>query len=478
MLFQDFNLSTNILNALNDLGYHEVYPVQEALMKQIFASKDSIIQSATGSGKTAAYAIPIIEKIVVDCRDPQALILTPTRELALQVKEEFDHISAYKQLKTLAIYGKTKYKYQYQDLKQRTHVICATPGRLLDHMEKESFNYDNIKYVVIDEADEMFKMGFIEDVSKILAKLNQNRITTLCSATINEALQNLVSEYLNEPQLIRFQNDYDVHDSLVHYAYEVSNEQKQEVLYRLLLNHQPLSCIIFANTQQLVKDLGAYLDNLGLDVDVLHGGMLQEDRIDNINDFKQGKLRILVASDVAARGIDVEKVDLIINYELPFESERYIHRIGRSARNHEQGLAISLISDSDKYYQEQLETLLNTPLIKEDLQALLAVKFDDEAIKNLQAKTKLKQDKAHIIKANLDTLHLNAGKKKKLRAGDIVGAFCGVEGVNSEDIGAIQVQDFDTYVTILNHKADLIINHFKTHTIKNKHLNVEYKKSK
>lgn len=471
MKFNELNLSKETLKALDHLGYHEVYPVQQALMKEINENHDVLVQSATGSGKTAAYAIPIIEAITIIQKEPQALILTPTRELALQVKQEFDHISAYKQLKILPIYGRTPYKYQYQDLKQRTHIICATVGRILDHIKQNSFDCSKIKYVVIDEADEMFNMGFIDDVKEIISYLPQDKIMILCSATLPEAILNLASDVLVHPKYLSFQEGNEVKVELQHYGYEVEN--KKDALLKILANHQPNSCIIFANTQELVKEIAMTLDELAIDVDMLHGGMLQEDRISNINDFKKGKLRILVATDVAARGIDVEKVDLIINYELPFQSEIYIHRIGRSARNKESGLAISLISKNDHYYLNQIEEYLKQKIELKDINTLAEIDLDHLDLGPLK---KQKEDKAKAIKEDFETIYIGGGKNKKIRAGDIVGALCGIEGVSALDIGIIQVQDHQSYVNILNGKAPQIIKYFKKHTIKNKKVRVSYAK--
>ncbi len=473
MKFKELDLSQEILKALEQLGYHEVYPVQQALIQEIKECNDILVQSATGSGKTAAYAIPIIEAITMNQKEPQALILTPTRELALQVKQDFDHISAYKQLKVLPIYGRTPYKYQYQDLKQRTHIICATVGRILDHIKQDSFDYSKIKYVVIDEADEMFNMGFIDDVKEIISYLPQDKVMILCSATLPEAISELANDVLQNPKYLSFHEGNEVKQELKHYAYQ--SEEKDELLLKLLGNHQPNSCIIFANTQEYVKKIALFLDEKGIDVDMLHGGMLQEDRISNINDFKKGKLRILVATDVAARGIDVEKVDLIINYELPFQSEVYIHRIGRSARNLESGLAISLVSKNDLYYFNQIETYLNETIAIHDTNELASITL--ESLKSLGKPKIYKKDKAAKIKEDFETIYIGGGKKKKIRAGDIVGALCGIEGVNIEDIGIIQVQDHQSYVNILNGKAKMIIDYFKNHSIKNKKVKVSYAKT-
>ena len=338
-------------------------------------------------------------------------------------------------------------------------------------MKQNSFDYSKIKYVVIDEADEMFNMGFIDNVKEIISFLPQDKVMILCSATLPEAILNLASDVLVDPKYLSFQEGNEVKVELQHYGYEV--EDKKAALIKVLGNHQPKSCIIFANTQELVKEIAMTLDELAIDVDMLHGGMLQEDRISNINDFKKGKLRILVATDVAARGIDVEKVDLIINYELPFQSEIYIHRIGRSARNKESGLAISLISKNDHYYLNQIEEYLKQKIELKDVNSLAEIDLDHLDLGPLE---KQKKDKAEAIKEDFETIYIGGGKKKKIRAGDIVGALCGIEGVGVDDIGIIQVQDHQSYVNILNGKAPQIIKYFKKHTIKNKKIRVSYEK--
>ena len=321
MQFKEFALHTDILKALEKLHYEQVLPIQEQVIPEILKGRDVIVRSRTGSGKTASFAIPIVQELIWEEREPQAIILTPTRELALQIKEDFDNIGAYRRIKTVAIFGKQPYKFQIQDLKQRAHVVVGTPGRILDHLERETLKTGHIRYVIIDEADEMLNMGFIESVQSIFNYFPGNKITCLFSATMPQPIQELAEGFMKEPKLITLAEETTVNAAITHYAYEVKEKQKLSFLKQLLCKEQPASCIIFARTQEGVKTICDELYALDMCVDKLHGGMLQEDRIENIRDFKRGKIRILVATDVAARGIDVQDISHIINYDMPNQKE-------------------------------------------------------------------------------------------------------------------------------------------------------------
>ena len=468
MKFQEFGLEQNILDALDVLGYEEALPVQETVIPLMMAKKDVLVKSKTGSGKTASFAIPVIEDLIWDERAPQCLVLTPTRELAIQIKEEFDLIGAYKRIKTMAVFGKSSFRFQEQDLKQRCHVVIGTPGRILDHLEQGSLNLSQIRTCVLDEADEMLNMGFIDQVKDITNYFPGNITTCLFSATLPEEIKTLASAFQQDATLVEIESKQEVNELVTHYAYRVKEHEKKDFLIKLLCKEQPESCIIFAKTQEHVKEVCEALYDLDLSVDKLHGGMMQEDRIENLNDFKKGLLRILVATDVASRGIDIQKVTHIINYDMPNQKETYVHRIGRSGRVKHKGIAISFVSEYDDRRLEELEEFLKMPLECRDKSEVDTIKVTNVQLNSLRKLVAIKEDKGKDIRKDTMKLYIGAGKGKKMRAGDIVGAICEIDGVTADDIGVIKIQDRQSYVDILNGKGDMVMKALQKKTIKGK----------
>ncbi|MGX8833643.1 DEAD/DEAH box helicase [Amedibacillus sp. YH-ame10] len=473
MKFKEFSLDQHICDALEVLGYKEALPVQEAVIPEILAGHDVIVKSKTGSGKTASFAIPIIEEIEWNERAPQAIVLTPTRELAMQIKQDFDHIGAYKRMKTLAIYGKSPFRFQAQDLKERTHIVAGTPGRILDHLKQDTLNVSKLRYVILDEADEMLNMGFIDDVEEILEYFPGNITICMFSATMPSAIQELASGFMKEPKIITCEQSDQVNDHVEHYAYHMKEHEKTDFLLKLLCAEKPESCIIFAKTQEHVIDVCDTLYEKGISVDKLHGGMLQEDRIQNMKDFKLGNIRILVATDVASRGIDIANVTHIINYDMPEKKETYIHRIGRTGRVDARGVAISFIAQYDEERVRDLEEYLGYALTMKDKEAIEAIKVTSAMLKTLDTPEVQKEEKGKDLRKDTMKLYLNGGKAKKVRAGDIVGAICEIPGVCGDDIGIIQVQESQSYVDILHGKGNLVLKALQKKTIKGKNLKVQ-----
>lgn len=473
MKFEEFKLDTTILEALHKLGYTQPMPVQEEVIPLILQGNDVIVKSKTGSGKTASFAIPVIEQIIWDERDPQCLVLTPTRELALQIKEEFDNIGAYKRLKTAAVFGKQPYRFQVQDLKERCHVVIGTPGRVLDHLQRGTLKLDKMRTFILDEADEMLNMGFIDNVKEIMNYFPGNLTTCLFSATYPQAIQELAMGFMKDAKMVEIQSSHAVTELVTHYAYRMKEHEKLEFLIKLLCKEQPASCIIFAKTQEHVKEICDALYEKNLSVDKIHGGMLQEDRMDNLKDFKKGKLRILVATDVAARGIDIQEVSHIINYDMPNQSETYVHRLGRSGRVNASGTAISLLSQYDGERVRLLEEFLGEALNVKEAKEIEAVEVTVKLLKGLQHPIEIKEDKGKEIRKDTMKLYLNGGKSKKVRAGDIVGAICEIDGVTGDDIGVIQVQERQSYVDILHGKGNKVLKALQNKTIKGKQLKVQ-----
>lgn len=473
MKFEEFKLDTQILAALKKLKYIEPLPVQEKVIPLILEKRDVIVKSKTGSGKTASFAIPVIEDIIWEEKLPQCLVLTPTRELAIQIKEEFDSIGAYKRIKAISVFGKQPFRYQVQDLSQRCHVIIGTPGRILDHLERGTLHLEEIRTFILDEADEMLNMGFVDTVKEIMTYFPGNITTCLFSATLPEEIKELASSFMREETLVELSTKHEVSEMVTHYAYRLKEHEKLDFLIKLLCKEQPESCIIFAKTQENVKDVCDALYDLGLSVDKIHGGMLQEDRIENLEDFKLGKLRILVATDVASRGIDIEKVTHIINFDMPNQKETYVHRIGRSGRVDATGIAISFISQYDGERLDELEEFIKQPLEIKDRAEVENVEVNAKTLKPLTKTVAIKEKKGSILRKDTMKLYLNGGKSKKIRAGDIVGAICEIEGVTADDIGVIQVQDRQSYVDILHGKGKLVLRALQKTTIKGKQLKVQ-----
>lgn len=476
MNFKDYRLDERIIEALDKLGYNEATEVQKSVLPALLEKQDLIVQAKTGSGKTAAFAIPLIEQIDWAENKPQVLVLTPTRELALQIKEDFDNIGTYKKIKTLAVFGKQPYKFQIHDLKQKTHVVVGTPGRVLDHLERETMDVSKLQYLILDEADEMLNMGFIETVQDILQRLPKNHTTCLFSATMPEAIVALARKFTKDAKQITIKEEAVVNEMIDAVAYEVKEHEKKEFLLKLLLTEMPTSAIIFCKTQEHVNEVCDYLYEQDLSVDKIHGGMLQEDRLDNMYDFRLGKIQFLVATDVAARGIDVENMTHVINYDLPEEAERYIHRIGRTARIGNAGKAISFLSQYDDNRKMMIEEYIHANFQILDARAITNCEIKKEKIRELKDKMIQKEKKNKEIQKDILRLYLNGGKKKKIRPGDIVGAICEIPNVCADDIGIIQVQEMGSYVDILNNKGKLVLETLRKTTIKGKVLKVQISK--
>lgn len=470
MTFEQMNLDKNIIQALHTLGYEKPLPVQEKVIPNILSGTDCIVKSRTGSGKTASFAIPIIQNLEIDERSPQALVLTPTRELALQIQQDFDRIGTFKKIKTLPIFGKQPFKFQKEDLKQRCHVVIGTPGRVLDHLQQQTLDPSKIKYVVLDEADEMLNMNFLDEVQAILKYMPKKHVTCLFSATYPAVIQRMSKKYLYKPAKIDLTSTNK--PNILEEAYHVNEEHKELFLLHLLALKKPESCMIFCKTQARVDEVYECLEKNQVSVDKIHG-MMQEERLSHMRRFKKGKVRILVCTDVASRGIDVFKVEMIINYDMPSPVETYTHRIGRSGRVDEQGLAISLVNEYDGVRKEKLEEYLGYNLpFKEEGEVYLS---DLDVLDSLKESNRVVVDKSKDLRKGITKIYLNGGKNKKIRPGDIVGAICEIDGVTVDDIGVIQVQDHQSYVDILNDKGKLVLKNLKT--IKGKTLRIQKAKN-
>jgi superfamily II DNA/RNA helicase len=465
--FEKFKLSEPISRALDILEYNKPTEVQDKVIPLIFENRDIIVKSYTGSGKTAAFAIPICERLNWEENKPQALVITPTRELALQVKEDFFNIGRYKRLKIASIFGKSPFNIQKNELKQKTHVVVGTPGRLIDHIEKETIDLSMIKYLIIDEADEMLRMGFVEQIEQIIEKLPKERMSVLLSATLPEDIERICLKYLQNPILVNIEEEDTALNRISQKVIIVDELEKFETLRLVMIKENPNSSIIFCNTQREVEELFKQLNDDKIFCGKIHGGMLQKERISVMNKFKRGYFRHLVATDVAARGIDVEKIELIINYDIPNTEENYVHRIGRTGRIGTSGKAITIAYYNELFMIDNIEEYIEMKISREEADKAENIKSLEEIFytKN-RVRPDLKEDRGEKLNKGITRIHINAGKKTKMRAVDIVGTICSIEGIKAEDIGVIEIRDISTFVEILNNKGDKVLKVLQDKTIK------------
>ncbi|MFJ7852476.1 DEAD/DEAH box helicase [Peribacillus frigoritolerans] len=471
--FTDYTLSDEIVKALESLGYQHPTEVQREVIPVALKKRDLVVKSQTGSGKTASFGIPICEMVDWEENKPQALILTPTRELAVQVKEDITNIGRFKRIKATAVYGKHPFALQKAELKQKSHVVVGTPGRVLDHIEKGTFALERLTHLVIDEADEMLNMGFIEQVEAIIKELPKDRVTMLFSATLPESIKKLCKQYMKDPLDIEIKAKGLTTEKIEHALIEVKEDDKFSLLRDVTVTENPDSCIIFCRTKDRVDQVCEQLLELEYPCDMIHGGMLQEDRLAVMNEFRRGEFRYLVATNVAARGIDIDNITHVINYDLPLEKESYVHRTGRTGRAGKKGKAITFVTPYEDKFLTEIQGYIGFEIPKMTAPSKEEVsnkKVEFEA--KLEARPKIKKDKSEQLNKQIMKLYFNGGKKKKLRAVDFVGTIAKIDGVNAEDIGIITIQDNVSYVEILNEKGPLVLKVMKNTKVKGKLLKV------
>ncbi|WP_265524780.1 ATP-dependent RNA helicase DbpA [Providencia rustigianii] len=435
------------LSNLNELGFLTMTPIQEAALPAILAGQDVRAQAKTGSGKTAAFGLGLLQHIDAKNFNTQSLVLCPTRELADQVANELRRLARYiPNLKILTLCGGVPFSVQRDSLAHAAHVIVATPGRLLDHLHKETVNLYHLQTLVLDEADRMLDMGFSDEIDAIISFAPHQRQTLLFSATWPESIADISQRIQNNPQTIEINSVNELPD-VEQQFYEVARHDKIELLQKLLSRDQPASCVIFCNTK---KDCQAVFDALNdskQSVLVLHGDMEQRDRDQTLVRFANGSSRVLVATDVASRGLDIKALEMVINFELSWDPEVHVHRIGRTARAGQSGLAISLCSPEEAQRANALEEMLNMKL------------------NWLPEPTGLR---ITPLEADMVTLCLDGGKKAKIRPGDILGALTGDVGLQGDDIGKITIHPIHAYVAIKKSVANQAWKHLQQGKIKGK----------
>ncbi|WP_026562764.1 DEAD/DEAH box helicase [Bacillus sp. J37] len=470
--FEDYQLSNDIKRALAVLKYETPTEVQNEVIPLALENQDLVVKSQTGSGKTASFGIPICEMVKWEEKKPQALILTPTRELAVQVREDITNIGRLKRIKAMAIYGKEPFTKQKEELKQKNHVVVGTPGRVLDHIERGTLVLDQVKYLIIDEADEMLNMGFIDDVETIIKELPLDRVTMVFSATLPEDVENLCHEYMKNPINIEIAATAITTD-IEHQLIEVNEGDKISLLKSVTIVENPESCIIFCRTKENVDTVYTELERSQYSCEKIHGGLEQEERFAVMDGFKMGNFRYLVATDVAARGIDIDNVTLVINYDTPMEKESYVHRTGRTGRAGNKGKAITFATPYEEKFIKAIEKYIGFEILVREAPTNQEVAKGISAFEEkMSGRRIVKNNKTARINQDIIKLHFSGGKKKKIRAVDFVGTIAKIPGVTADDIGIITIHDNMSYVDILNGKGSLVLQAMENATIKGKKLKV------
>lgn len=382
MRFSDLNLSSELLQAIDDLGFESPSEVQEASVPIILEGRDVLAQAQTGTGKTASFGIPMIEGMEEDADDLQALVLVPTRELARQVSEELKKLAKYKKfINIVPIYGGADMGKQLRDLKKGASIVVGTPGRVMDHMKRKTIRLDGLKFLTFDEADEMFDMGFRDDMKTIIERTNPNRQTLFFSATFDNDIREFSRLYQRDPAKVIIEKKELTAEKIEQFYLELNRNMKTEILNRLILIHKPKKSIIFCNTKRMVEALEVEIAQRGYKVDSLHGDMRQSSRDNVMKKFRNGTIDVLIATDVAARGLDVSDIDLVFNYDLPQQAEYYVHRIGRTARAGKKGASFTFVTSRDYPKFREIEKYANIKMEKMKLPTKADV--EKESLDNL-----------------------------------------------------------------------------------------------
>ena len=369
--FEDLNLDAKILRAVTDMGFEAASPIQGQSIPLELEGLDIIGQAQTGTGKTAAFGIPLLQKVDPKSKKLQAIILCPTRELAIQVSEEIRRLAKYMHgVKVLPIYGGQEIGRQIRSLKDGIQVIIGTPGRVMDHMRRKTLKLEHVHTVVLDEADEMLNMGFLEDMETILSELPEERQTVMFSATMPPAIAEIAKKFQKDPEIVKVVKKELTVPKVTQYYYEVKPKTKVEVMCRLLDMYAPKLSIVFCNTKRQVDDLVQELQGRGYFAEGLHGDLKQMQRDRVMNSFRNGRTDILIATDVAARGIDVDDVEAVFNYDIPQDDEYYVHRIGRTGRAGREGKAFSLVVGREVYKLREIQRYCKTKIIPQPIPSL------------------------------------------------------------------------------------------------------------
>ncbi|MGL5346324.1 MAG: DEAD/DEAH box helicase [Peptostreptococcaceae bacterium] len=536
--FEDLQINENIKKAVIEMGFEEPSPIQAQSIPVILSGRDVIGQAQTGTGKTAAFSIPILEMVNPEDKSLQAVVLCPTRELAIQVSTEIRKIGKYMHgIKTLPVYGGQPIDRQIKSLKSGVQVIIGTPGRVIDHINRKTIKMDNVKMVILDEADEMLDMGFREDIEMILSKTPEERQTTFFSATMAKGILDLTKKYQNDPEHIKVVRKELTVPNIKQYYIETRSANKLEVLCRLVDVYNPKLSVVFTNTKRGADELVGDLQARGYFADALHGDLKQTQRDIVMDKFRNGTIDILVATDVAARGIDVDDVEAVFNYDLPQDEEYYVHRIGRTGRAGRNGVSFSFVFGKDMRKMRDIERYTKTKLVKHDIPSVADVEekkvgaFFNQVKEVIEAGHLTKQlqwlenfseeseteygvvdiaaallklalgdeEKQEIIdepsregrrdrdrnrdrgsrggdtgaKEGMIRLFINVGRNQRVQAKDIVGAIAGEAGIPGKLVGTIDIYDKYTFVEVPKQNAKKVLEKMKDIKIKGNKINIE-----
>ena len=526
--FEDMNISNEICRAVLDMGFEEATPIQSQAIPVILEGKDIIGQSQTGTGKTAAFGIPLLERINPEDRRLQALILCPTRELAIQVSEEFRKLLKYKDnIRVLPIYGGQPIDRQIAALRKGTQVVIGTPGRVMDHMRRRTIKAETVQMMVLDEADEMLDMGFREDIETILVKIPEEHQTLLFSATLSPEILDITKRFQKNPEFIKIVRKELTVPNIEQYYFDVKEKTKLDALCRIIDVYDPKLAMVFCNTKKRVDDLVEMLQGRGYFAEGLHGDLKQAQRDKVMQKFRNGTIEILVATDVAARGIDVDDIDVVFNYDVPQDEEYYVHRIGRTGRAGKAGKAFTFCVGKEIYklrdimrytktkiQQQKLPTLSDVEEMKTNiyLEKIKGIIEEGHLTKYIHLVDRLMEEdytsidiaaallKDHLSDVNADDidalddinlggtelyggegekmvrLFINAGKQSKIRAKDIVGAIANEAGIPGKTLGEIAIFDEYTFVDVPNEFVRDILHGMKHAKIKGKRVHIEIAK--
>ncbi len=517
--FKDLNISSEIQRAVEDMGFEEATPIQTLAIPHILEGKDVTGQAQTGTGKTAAFGIPILEMVDPSERELQAVILCPTRELAIQVAEELKKLSTYlKRVNVLPIYGGQPIERQIKALRKGVQIIIGTPGRVMDHMRRGTLDMGHVKVLVLDEADEMLDMGFREDIEFVLDYIPDQRQILLFSATMSPDILYITRRYQDDPEFLKVVPKELTVPETEQVYFEVKEKMKLDVLSRLLdINDFKLS-LVFCNTKRRVDKLVSHLQIRGYAADGLHGDMSQRQRDSVMSKFRSGNIEILVATDVAARGIDVENVEAVFNYDVPNDDEYYVHRIGRTGRAGKTGIAFTFVSGKEVYqlrdimrytktkieqqqipsasdvqeiktsnFLERIKRIINNEkldkevhmvekMMEEDYSsvetaaALLRIVMEKSGNNNVQNTEEFGDTGAGVGQVRF---FINIGRKDKAKARDIIKAIADKTGMSSSSIGKIDVFDKFSFVEVPESSASDVISSMRGARIKGRSVNME-----
>ncbi len=536
LIFKEMNLSKEILKAVEQMGFEEATPIQSKTIPIILEGKDLTAQAPTGTGKTCAFGIPLIERVDKSDDNIQVLIICPTRELVIQVADELGEVAKFKKnIRIVPIYGGQQIERQIMLLKKKPQIVVATPGRMMDHMRRKTAKIDKLRAIVLDECDEMLNMGFREDIDEILLSVPKERQTILYSATLSKEIMNITKLYQKDAEFVRVTHKELTVPTIVQYYVEVKNKNKIDVLTRIIDANNYKLCLVFCNTKKMVDELTSDLNTRGYGAEALHGDMRQMQRDRVMSRYRKGLVEILVATDVAARGIDVDDIEVVFNFDIPSDEEYYVHRIGRTGRANRTGIAYTFVAGKEIYklkdimrYTHAAITMVKAPTIRnvEEVRlegimtmvesiiqngklsryidyvekivaneandyssldiaaALLSIQLgtsedneeepDDEPAEEFKPSKKRKKDRfGSSHEAGMTRLFINAGTLDGIKPNIIVKMVASSSSISGHEIGAIDIREKFSFFDVPDAYADEIISALSGKVHNKRKLNLE-----